>query len=88
MPRSKNHLSLATAREPFGPVTELFQVPIVMFEILQLAGEVDHPKAKQIAALMDDTIKVVLDDPAALVKLSNAAGNGYQIGFFTADSAK
>lgn len=88
MPRSKNHLSLATSREPFGRVTDLFQVPIVMFEILQLAGEIEDPKARQIVGLMDDMIRVVLDDPEALVKLSNAAGNGYRIRFSAADSAE
>ncbi|MGH9834946.1 MAG: hypothetical protein ACRD9Y_18150 [Blastocatellia bacterium] len=88
MPRSRNHLSLATSREPFGKVTELFQVPIALFEIAQLASEIDHPKAKQIVSLIDDTINVTLDDPEALVKLSNAAGNGYRIRFSAADSAE
>jgi len=88
MPRSRNHLSLATSREPFGRVTALFQVPIALFEILQLASEIDHPAARQIATLTDDTIKVVLDDAEALVKLSNAAGNGYQIRFSAAESAE
>jgi hypothetical protein len=86
MQRSRNHLSLATSREPFGKVTELFQVPIALFEIMALANEIDHPKAKQIVSLIDDTINVTLGDPEALAKLSNAAENGYQIRFSAADS--
>lgn len=81
MPRSKSNLSLATSREPFGKVTELMQVPIALFEVLQLAAEIEHPKAKQIVALMDSTINVTLYDPEAFVKLQNLAGNGYQIRF-------
>lgn len=81
MPRSKNNSLALTCREPFGKVTELFQVPIALFEIAQLASEIDHPKAKQIVGLIGDTINVTLDDSDALVKLSNAAGNGYRIRF-------
>ena len=88
MPHSRNNLSLATCREPFGKVTELMQVPIALFEVLQLASEIDHPKAKQIVSLMDSVINVTLDDPEALVKLRNAAGNGYAVGFLHAEKAE
>jgi len=81
MPRSKNNLSLATCREPFGRVTELMQVPIALFEVMALAGEMEGPKAKQIVTLMDNVINVTLADPEALVKLSNLAANGYKIRF-------
>lgn len=81
MPRSKSNLSLATCREPFGKVTELMQVPIALFEVMQLASDIDHPKAKQIAALMESTINVTLYDPEAFVKLQNMAGNGYAVRF-------
>lgn len=84
MPRSKNNLSPATCREPFGKVTELMQVPIAFFEVLSLASEIDNPKARQIEKLMDSVINVTLDDPEALVKLSNMAGNGYAIRFSSA----
>ena len=87
MPRSKSNLSLATCREPFGKVTELMQVPIALFEVMSLASEIDDPKAKQIVGLMDSVINVTLDDPEALVKLQNAAGNGYQIQFVHAENA-
>jgi hypothetical protein len=81
MPRSKSNSLALTCREPFGKVTELFQVPIALFEIMALASEINDPKAKQIVGLIDDTIRVTLDDPDALVKLSNMAGNGYEIRF-------
>jgi len=87
MPRSKNNLSAASCREPFGKVTELMQVPIALFEVLSLASEIDHPKAKQIERLTDSIINVTLDDPDALVKLSNLAGNGYAIQFSRTESA-
>lgn len=63
------------------------QVPIALFEALALASEIDHPKAKQIAGLMDDVINVTLADAEALVKLSNAAQNGYAIRFSHPESA-
>ena len=81
MPRSKNNLSGATCREPFGKVTELMQVPVALFEVLSLASEIDNPKARQIEKLMDSVINVTLDDPDALVKLSNLASNGHAIRF-------
>jgi len=81
MPISKSNLSLATSRVPFGRVTELMQVPIALFEILSLAREIKGEKAKQIERLADDIIKVTLADEEALVKLSNAAGNGYEMRF-------
>ncbi len=87
MPRSKNNLSPATCREPFGKVTELMQVPVALFEVMSLASEINDPKAKQIARLMDSVINVTLDDPEALVKLSNMAGNGYSIRFLRTESA-
>ena len=88
MPRSKSNLSLATCREPFGKVTELMQVPIALFEVMALAGEIEGPKAKQIVALMDNVINVTLDDPEALVKLANMAANGYKISFSRTESAE
>ncbi|MDX2044571.1 MAG: hypothetical protein SF097_25395 [Acidobacteriota bacterium] len=48
---------------------------------MSLASEIDDPKAKQITKLMDSVINVTLNDPDALVKLSNLAGNGYAIRF-------
>jgi hypothetical protein len=85
MPRSKDHLSLATSREPFGRVTELFHVPIALFEALALASEIKDPKAGLIITLIDGIISVTLDDPEALAKLSNAAGNGFKIRFSAAE---
>ena len=65
----------------------VFQVPIALFEIMALADEIDHPKAKQIVSLIDDTINVTLADSDALVKLSNAAQNGYEIRFSRTENA-
>lgn len=71
MPRSKSNSSIATCREPFGKVTELMQVPIALYEILALAGELDDLKATQIAKLTENVIDLVLADPDSLVNLSN-----------------
>ncbi len=70
MQRSKYRSSIPTCSEPFGKVTELMPVPMALFEILALAGEIDDPKAKQIASLAGDAIEVTLDDPEELVKIS------------------
>ncbi|MEP7336541.1 MAG: hypothetical protein ABI977_02150 [Acidobacteriota bacterium] len=64
------------------------QVPIAMFEVMMLASEMDHPKAKQIVELMDSTINTTLDDPEAFVKLQNLAGNGYRIRFSRTENAE
>ncbi|MBK9315400.1 MAG: hypothetical protein IPM55_14330 [Acidobacteria bacterium] len=49
------------------------QVPIAFFEILALAGEIDDPRAKQIARLIENVIDVTFDDPEALIKLKKAS---------------
>ena len=59
-----------------------------MYEVMLLASEINHPKAKQIVELMDTTINVTLDDPEAFVKLQNLAGNGYQIRFSRTENAE
>jgi hypothetical protein len=64
------------------------QVPIALFEVMSLASEIDHPKAKQIVGLMGSIINVTLADSEALVKLSNMAGNGYEIRFSRTENAE
>lgn len=82
MRNSKSKLSVAgSGRQPFGKVTTLEQIPGVLFEILCLSQEIEHPKAKTIASLADDLITVALADPDTWIKLENMAANGYQVGF-------
>lgn len=82
MSNSNRRLSaVGSGRQPFGKVTTLEQIPGVLFEILCLAREIDHPKAKTIGALTDDVITVALADPDAWIKLENMAANGYQVAF-------
>ena len=86
MNNSNTKLSLVGSREPFGRVTTLEQIPSVLFEILCLAREVQDPKGKQIAALVDDVITVALSDPEAWLKIEKMAENAYRIGFFRQES--
>lgn len=58
--------SSQSIREPFGPVTELIQVPVALFEVLGLATEGD---SQRVATLMRDIIKVTLSDPDAWQKI-------------------
>jgi hypothetical protein len=73
MSNSKNKLSLAGSREPFGKVTALEQIPSALFEILTLARELKTPQGNKIAGLVDDVITVSLGDPEAWIKLQNSA---------------
>lgn len=86
MSNLKRKLSLAGSREPFGKVTSIEQIPSALFEILGLSRDVDHPKAKQITALVDDLITVALADPETWIKLENMAKNGYRITFSRQES--
>lgn len=81
MSNSNRKLSVAGSREPFGKVTNLEQIPGVLFEILCLAREIEHPKAKTISSLADDIITVALNDSQAWVKLESMAENGYRVAF-------
>jgi hypothetical protein len=58
--------SSQSIREPFGPVTELIQVPVALFEILGLATE---GNSQRVVTLMKDVIKVTLADPEAWQKI-------------------
>jgi hypothetical protein len=81
MSNSKPKLSLASGREPFGKVTSLEQIPSVLFELLCLSREIEDPKGKQIAGLIDGVITVALADPEAWLKIEQMAENGYRVAF-------
>lgn len=55
------------SREPFGPVSELVQVPIALFEIWALAKE--H-KSDEIIPLIQSVINVTLADVDAWQKIA------------------
>lgn len=61
MDDTKNSSS-PSIREPFGPVTELIQVPLALFEIVALAEEAHQSR---IATLTRSVIKTTLADPNA-----------------------
>lgn len=67
---SKSNSSATTCKQPYAPATELHHVPIVFYEILDLAA---RGKAEEIIPLIESVIEVTQTDPESLSKLSHAA---------------
>lgn len=85
MPNTRNKLSIAGSREPFGKVTKLEEIPSALFEILHLASGIKTPEGKQLAGLVDNVITVALSDPDAWIKLEQMASNGFRMTFSRQD---
>lgn len=70
MKPSSSNSSAATCRAPFAPATRLEHVPIVFYEILNLATKAGQ---SEIATLIKSVITVTQADPESLVKLPHVA---------------
>jgi hypothetical protein len=73
MASTKHNCDASTSREPFGPVTELIQVPLALFEIQALATEAGNSK---ILEMVKGVIATTLPDPDAWQKIGEARPNG------------
>lgn len=67
MANTKRNSDASTSREPFGPVTELIQVPLALFEIQALATELENSK---ILDMIKGVIATTLPDPDAWQKIA------------------
>jgi hypothetical protein len=70
MKHLNNNSSAATCRAPFAPATQLEHVPIVFYEILNLATKSGQ---SEIATLIKSVIAVTQSDPESLLKLPHVA---------------
>lgn len=70
MKHSNNNSSLATAKAPYTPATRLVEVPIVLYEILDLAT---RGQAAAIVPLIQSVIDVTQAEPGSLAKLPHVA---------------
>lgn len=70
MKHSNDSSSAATARAPFAPATRLEHVPIIFYEILNLATKSGQD---EIATLIKSVIRVTQSDPDSLLKLPEVA---------------
>jgi len=71
MKHTNDKSSRATKRHPFEPVTRLEQVPIALYEILELATRGESGK---IVPLIESVITVTQIDAEGLAKLPHVAG--------------
>lgn len=67
MASTKHNSDASMSREPFGPVTELIQVPLALFEIQALATEFENSK---ILDMIKGVIATTLPDPDAWQKIA------------------
>lgn len=76
MSHLKNNSSRNSAREPFGTVTSLEQVPVAFYEILSLASELEGDQARTIESLTRSIIKTTQTGRLAdLAELPHVATN-------------
>lgn len=69
MKPSKSNSSISTAKQPYSPATKLLEVPIALYEILDLAT---RGQAAAIVPLIESVIEVVQSAPDSLSKLQAA----------------
>src|SRR5262245_36985180 len=80
--RSSKPLKLtSSSKEPYAPISDALQMPIALYEALNLARKIKTDEGAKLAALINSFIEVVLDDPDAIMKLENLTANGYRMAF-------
>src|SRR5262249_43819323 len=81
MRNSKPLRLTSSSKEPYAPISDALQMPIALYEALNLARKIKTDEGAKLAALISSFIEVILDDPDAIRKLENLAANGYRVAF-------
>jgi hypothetical protein len=86
--RSSNKLTLtSSSKEPYAPIADALQMPIALYECLDLARKIKTDDGAKLRAMIASFIDVVLDDPDAIIKLQNLVENGYRMAFLPPEKA-
>lgn len=64
-----------TERKPYGPVSEFYQFPLALLEIMQLAATVDADNGHKLKTIAGSMLNMISDNPAGLPELANLKGN-------------
>jgi hypothetical protein len=81
MKSSKPLKLTSSSKEPYAPISDALQMPIALYEALDLARKIKTEEGAKLRALIASFIDVVLDDPDAIVKLETLVENGYRMTF-------
>jgi hypothetical protein len=81
MRNSKPLRLTSSSKEPYAPISDALQMPIALYEALNLARKIKTDEGAKLTALLNSFIEVILDDPDAIMKLENLAANGYRMAF-------
>ena len=87
MRNSKPLKLTSSSKEPYAPISDALQMPIALYECLDLARKIKTQDGAKLKALIASLIDVVLNDPDAIIKLQNLAENGYQMLFLPPEKA-
>jgi hypothetical protein len=80
--RNSSKLTLtSSSKEPYSPITDALQMPIALYECLDLARSIKTEDGAKLRAMIASFIDVVLDDPDAIIKMQNLVENGYRMAF-------
>ena len=86
--RNSKQLTLTnSSKEPYAPISDALQMPIALYECLDLARKIKTADGAKLKALIASLIDVVLNDPDAIIKLQNLAENGYRMSFLPPEKA-
>jgi hypothetical protein len=81
MKSSKPLKLTSSSKEPYAPISDALQMPIALYEALDLARKIETEDGAKLKALIASFIDVILDDPDAIIKLETLVESGYRMAF-------
>lgn len=70
-----NNSKQNTDRKPYGPVSEFYQFPLALLEVLEIAASLDADNGRKLKTIAGSMLDMISDDPAGLPGLANLKGN-------------
>src|SRR5262245_12762619 len=81
MRNSKPLKLTSSSKEPYAPISDALQMPIALYEALNLTRKIKTDEGAKLTALINSFIEVILDDHDAIMKLENLVANEYRMAF-------
>ena len=69
-----NNINTKSDRKPYGPVSEFYQFPLALLEVLQIAATLDMNDGHKLRTIAGSMLDMISDNPAGLPELANLKG--------------
>ncbi len=70
-----NNTNTKSERKPYGPVSEFYQFPVALLEVLQIAATLDINEGHKLRTVAGSMLDMISDNPAGLPELANLKGD-------------